>query len=53
MDLLALSGISVPAAAVGKAVKPRAAWRQFGGVTNSQFAALMGTVGSGGQIRQF
>ena len=45
MDLLALSGSSVPAVVLGKAVKTWAAWRQFGGVADSQFAALMGTVG--------
>ncbi len=40
MDLLASSCCSVLAAAVGKAIEIWAAWRQFGGVDNSQFAAL-------------
>jgi hypothetical protein len=40
MDLVASSCHSVSAAAVGKAIKIWAAGRQFGGVHNSQFAAL-------------
>ena len=53
MDLLTSSGSSVTAVAVGKAVGTWAARRPFGGVDNGRFAALMGTVGRGGQIRQF
>jgi hypothetical protein len=48
MDLLAPSGSSVPAAAARKADGTWEARRQFGGATNSRFAALMGTVRSGG-----
>jgi hypothetical protein len=40
MDLLASSCCSVSAEAVGKAIEIWAARRQFGGVDNSQFAAL-------------
>ena len=40
MDLLASSCCSVSAAAVGKAIEICAAQGRFGGVDNSQFAAL-------------
>ena len=53
MDLLTSSGSSVTAAAAGKAVRTWAAQRPFGGVNNGRFAASMGTVGRGGQIRCF
>ena len=48
MEPLPSSGSSVTVAAAGKAVRKWAARRPFGGVDNSQFAALMGAVGSGG-----
>ena len=41
MDLLASSCCSVSDAAVGKAIEIWAARRQFGGVDNSRFAALL------------
>jgi hypothetical protein len=44
MDLLALSGGSVPAAAMRKAVRTWAARRQFRVHINGPFAALLGTV---------
>ena len=53
MDLLTSSGSPVTAAAVGNAVGKWAARRPFGGVHKSQFAALMGAVGSGGRIQRF
>ena len=53
MDLLALSGSLVPVAAAEKAVETWVARRQFGGVEDGQFSALMGTVGRGGRIWQF
>jgi hypothetical protein len=40
MDLLASSCCPVSAVAVGKAIEIWAAQRRFGGVNNSQFAAL-------------
>jgi hypothetical protein len=52
MDLLTSSGSSVPAAAAGKAVGTWATRRPFGGVDNGRFAASMGTVGRGDQIRR-
>jgi hypothetical protein len=52
MDLLTSSASSVTAAAVGKAVGAWVARRPFGGVDNGRFAASMGTVGRGGQIRR-
>ena len=53
MDLLASSGSLVPAAAARKAVRTWVAQRQFGGDTDGQFSAAMGTVGGGGQIWPF
>ena len=50
MGLLTSSSSWVTMAAAGKAVGTWAARRPFGGVDNGQFAALMGTVGCGGQI---
>jgi len=50
MELLALSGSSVIVAAARKAVRTWVVWRPFGGDDGGRFAALMGTVGSGGQI---
>ena len=41
MDLLTSSCCSVSAVAVGKAIEIWAARRQFGGVDNSRFAALL------------
>jgi hypothetical protein len=52
MDLLASSGGSVPAAAKMKAVRKWAGRRQFWARIDSDFAALMGAIGSGGQIWQ-
>jgi hypothetical protein len=49
MGLLTSSSSSVAAAAARKAVGTWAARRPFGGVDDCQFAALMGTVGSGGK----
>jgi hypothetical protein len=53
MDLLASSGSSVPAAVAGKAIRAWAGRRRFGGVDDSQLAASMGTVGSGGRIQRY
>ncbi len=50
MDLLALSGGLVLAAAKRKAVRKWAGRRQFWARIDGDFAALMGAVGSGGQI---
>jgi hypothetical protein len=50
MDLLASSGGSVLAAAKRKAVIKWAGRRQFWARIDGDFAALMGAVGSGGQI---
>ena len=52
MDLLASSGGSVPAAAKRKADRKWAGRRQFWARINGDFAALMGAIGSGGQIWQ-
>jgi hypothetical protein len=52
MDLLALSGGSVPAAAKRKAVRKWVGQRQFWACIDGDFAASMGAVGSGGQIWQ-
>jgi hypothetical protein len=52
MDLLALSGGLVLAAAKRKAVRKWAGRRQFWACINSDFAALMGAVGSGGRLWQ-
>ena len=52
MDLLASSGGSVPAAAKRKAVRKWARRRQFWACIDSDFAVLMGAIGSGGQIWQ-
>ena len=55
MDILTSSGSSVTvatAATAGKAVGTWATQRPFGGVDNGSFAALMGTVGRGGQVRR-
>jgi hypothetical protein len=50
MDRLASSGGSVPVAAKRKAVRKWAGPRQFWACIDGDFAALMGAVGSGGQI---
>ncbi len=52
MDLLASSGGSVPAAAKRKAVRKWAGQRRFWACIDTDFAALMGDIGSGGQIWQ-
>jgi hypothetical protein len=48
MDLLALSGGSVPAAAKRKAVRTWAGRRRFWARIDGDFAVLMGAVGSDG-----
>ncbi len=50
MDLLALSGGSVPVATKRKAVRKWAGWRQFWACIEGDFAASMGAIGSGGRI---
>ena len=52
MALLASSGGSVPAVAKRKAVRKWAGRRQFWARIDSDFAASMGAIGSGGQIWQ-
>jgi hypothetical protein len=52
MDLLASSGGSVPAAAKRKAVRKWVGRRQFWARIDSDFAVSMGSVESGGRIRQ-
>jgi hypothetical protein len=52
MDLLALSGGLVPAAAKRKAVRKWAGRRQFWACIDGDFAASMGAIGSGGRIWQ-
>jgi hypothetical protein len=52
MDLLASSGGLVPVVAKRKAVRKWAGRRQFWACIDNDFVALMGAVGSGGQIWQ-
>ncbi len=52
MDLLASSGGLVPVEAKRKAVRKWAGRRQFWARIDDDFVALMGAIGSGGQIWQ-
>ncbi len=52
MDLLALFGGSVPAAAKRKAVRTWSGRRQFWACIKGDFAVLMRAIGSDGQIWQ-